>query len=153
VTRTRLVAIVCLAAVVPLGFGLKFYPGPGHAWVNNSLGGTAYVIFWCLLFFVAWPRRSAINPIVIGVLVATAALEALQLVNHPILAGIRGTFIGRTIIGTTFVWSDYIYYVLGAVLGRLLLAALCRLEETALRAEPVASNETTPPSGSAGRTS
>ena len=141
-TRTRLVALVCLALIVPLGFGLKSYPGPGHAWVNNSLGGTAYVIFWCLALFVAWPRRSAIKPIVIGVLAVTAALEALQLVDHPILARIRGTFIGRTLIGTTFVWSDYIYYLLGAVLGRLWLAALCRLEGSGLRTQPAASKET-----------
>ncbi len=127
-SRPRLVALISIAVVVPLGFGLKFYPGPLRGWVNNSLGGVAYEIFWCLVLFAIWPRRSAINPIVIGVLAITCALEALQLVDHPVLARIRSTFLGRTLIGTTFVWSDYVYYVLGAVLGRLWLTALCRLE-------------------------
>lgn len=124
----RTYAIIFLTILVPLGFGLKFYPGPGRAWVNNSLGGTAYVIFWCLVFFAVWPRRRAVNPIVIGVFAVTCALEALQLVDHPVLDSIRGTFLGRTLIGNTFVWSDYIYYVIGAVLGRLWLGVLCRLE-------------------------
>ncbi len=127
----RTYAIISLLIVVPLGFGLKFYPGPLGEWVNNSLGGTAYVIFWCLALFVVWPRRSAINPIVIGVLVVTCVLETMQLADHPVLARIRGTFLGRTLLGTTFVWSDFIYYVLGAVLGRLWLSALCRLERRA----------------------
>ena len=130
-TRTRLVAFVWLALIVPLGFGLKSYPGPGHAWVNNSLGGTAYVIFWCLAFYVVWPRRSAINPIVIGVFVVTCMLEILQLVDHPVLARIRGNFLGRTLIGTTFVWSDILYYVIGCALGRLWLSALARLDRSA----------------------
>lgn len=135
-TRPRLFACASLAIVVPTGFGLKFYPGPGHAWVNNSLGGTAYVIFWCLALFTLWPRRWAITPIVLGVLVVTGALEALQLVDHPILVRIRGTFLGRTLIGTTFVWSDYIYYVVGAVLGRLWLGALCRHASNAPDSQP-----------------
>ncbi len=127
-SRARLFALVSVALIVPLGFGLKFYPGPGHAWVNNSLGGTAYVVFWCLAAFAVWPRRPAINPIVISVLGITCLLEAMQLVDHAVLTRIRGTFLGRTLLGTTFIWSDYIYYALGAVLGRVWLGALCRLE-------------------------
>ena len=127
----RTYAIVSVLILVPLGLGLKFYPGPGHEWVNNSFGGTAYVIFWCLALFVVWPRQSAINPIVIGVLVVTCVLEAMQLVDHPVLTRIRGTFLGRTLVGTTFVWSDFIYYVLGAVLGRFWLSGLYRLERRA----------------------
>ncbi len=38
-------ALVSLTIVMGLGFGLKFYAGPGQAWINNSVGGTAYVIF------------------------------------------------------------------------------------------------------------
>ena len=127
-SRPRLAALLSIAFVVPLGFGLKFYPGPLRGWVNDSLGGVAYEIFWCLVLFAIWPRRSAINPIVIGVLVVTCLLEALQLVDHPVLASIRGNFLGRTLIGTTFVWSDIIYYVIGCALGWLWLRALCRLD-------------------------
>ncbi len=81
--------------------------------------------------FAVWPRRAAINPIVIAVLVVTCLIEALQLVDHPVLDRIRSTFLGRTLIGTTFVWSDFIYYVFGAVLGRLWLGVLCRPERKA----------------------
>jgi hypothetical protein len=131
VSRPRLVALLSIAFVVPLGFGLKFYPGPLRGWVNDSLGGVAYEIFWCLVLFAIWPRRSAINPIVIGVLVATCLLEALQLVEHPILDRIRGNFLGRTLIGTTFVWSDMFYYAIGCALGWLWLSGLARLDRSA----------------------
>lgn len=130
-SRPRLFALISIAIVVPLGFGLKFYPGPLRGWVNDSLGGVAYEIFWCLVLFAIWPRRSAINPIVIGVFVVTCMLEILQLVDHPVLARIRGNFLGRTLIGTTFVWSDILYYVIGCALGRLWLSALARLDRSA----------------------
>ena len=135
-SRPRLFALLSIALVVPLGFGLKFYPGPLRGWVNDSLGGVAYEIFWCLVLFAIWPRRAAINPIVIGVLVVTCLLEALQLVDHPILDRIRGNFLGRTLIGTTFVWSDLIYYVIGCALGRLWLRALARFDRRAPDASP-----------------
>ena len=130
-SRPRLVALLSIAIVVPLGFGLKFYPGPLRGWVNDSLGGVAYEIFWCLVLFAIWPRRSAITPIVIGVFVATCMLEILQLVDHPVLARIRGNFLGLTLIGTTFVWSDMLYYVIGCALGWLWLSALARLDRRA----------------------
>ena len=132
----RLCALISIAVVVPLGLGLKFYPGPARGWVNDSLGGVAYEIFWCLVLFAIWPRRSAINPIVIGVLVVTCLLEALQLVDHPVLASIRGNFLGRTLIGTTFVWSDIIYYVIGCALGWMWLRALARFDRRAPDASP-----------------
>ena len=55
----------------------------------------------------------------------------MQLVDNPVLNRIGGTFLGRALLGTTFVWSDYIDYMLGAVVGRFWLRALDRLERRA----------------------
>ncbi|MHC4966858.1 MAG: ribosomal maturation YjgA family protein [Planctomycetota bacterium] len=124
--KLRLWALVSIVVIVPLGFALKFYGGPGQAWVNNSLAGVAYEIFWCLAVFAAWPRRAAITRIVAGVFTVTCALEILQLWNPPWLEAIRSTWAGRAIVGTTFVWSDFAYYVLGCALGWLWLHAIAR---------------------------
>ncbi len=122
--KLRLWTLLSAAVVVPLGFALKLYSGPAHGWVNHSLAGVTYEIFWCLALFLVWPRRSAINRIVIGVLLATAALEMLQLWDHPWLERIRSTLAGRALIGTTFAPSDFVYYVIGTALGWLCLRGI-----------------------------
>lgn len=122
----RVRIIVSLLIVTPAGFAMKFYSGPGSAWFNNSVGGAMYVVFWCLLAAFIWPRRRAVAPIVATVFAVTCALEVMQLWNPPMLKAARSHFIGRTILGTTFVWSDFIYYCLGAAiawLGLRLIAA------------------------------
>ena len=73
--KLRLWALLSAAVVVPLGFALKLYAGPGQAWVNNSLAGAAYVIFWCLAVFAVWPRPAAITRIASGVF-GTSATHA-----------------------------------------------------------------------------
>ena len=44
-------ALILLLLITPIGFYTKFYSGLGASWVNDSLGGVFYEIFWCLLVF------------------------------------------------------------------------------------------------------
>lgn len=122
--RTR--AVVSLVVLVPAGFGLKFYGGPFAGWVNDSLAGAAYVCFWCLALFAVRPARRAIAPIVIAVVAATCGLEFLQLWRPPFLQAVRSVFLGRVLIGGTFVPSDFVYYVLGGAVAWVWLLALVR---------------------------
>ena len=120
--KTKLWALVSLLIIVLLGFYAKFYTGPAASWVNNSLSGVFYVIFWCLLIFLFIPAKSGL--VAIGVFVVTSLLEILQLCHHPVLEFIRGFFLGRVLIGTVFVWSDFVYYAVGCLLGWLWLRYL-----------------------------
>jgi hypothetical protein len=120
-SQTRL--IVALAILVPLGFGSKFYAGPGAVWVNNSLGGVLYVIFWTFLAALVFPAARAIL-LAGGVLVVTCVLEYLQLWHPPFLEAVRSTFIGRTLIGNSFSRADLLYYLAGSVISVYLLAWL-----------------------------
>jgi hypothetical protein len=52
-----------------------------------------------------------------SVLAITCVLEFLQLWHPPFLQLIRNTFIGRTILGSYFTWSDFPYYFLGSGIG------------------------------------
>jgi len=122
--QTQQWTLISLLVIVPLGFYSKFYTGPAASWVNNSLSGVFYVIFWCLLVFLLIPARPGL--ITAGVFVATCLLEILQLVHHPALEFIRSFFLGRVLIGTVFVWSDFVYYAFGCVLGWLWLRYLGR---------------------------
>lgn len=122
--KTKLWTLVSLLIIVPLGFYAKFYTGPAASWVNNSLSGVFYVIFWCLLIFLFIPVPPWL--IATGVFVVTSLLEILQLSHHPVLEFIRRFFLGRVLIGTVFVWSDFIYYAVGCLLGWLWLRCLSR---------------------------
>jgi hypothetical protein len=108
-----------LLVITPMGFLLKLYAGPGQGWLNNYAAGVLYEIFWCLVLFFFWPRRESAARIAVGVLIVTSVLEVLQLWQPGVLEQIRSTFLGRTLIGTTFSWWDFPHYVLGCALGWL----------------------------------
>lgn len=108
--------LVSILIIVPVGFYSKFYNGPGENWVNNSLGGVFYVIFWCLAVFLFLSNTKPWK-IAVVVLMITCFLEFLQLWHHQFLEFIRSYFIGRTILGTFFSWCDFPYYFVGCGIG------------------------------------
>jgi hypothetical protein len=118
--------LLSLALVTPLGFLFKLYAGPGHRWLNNSVAGVLYEVFWCLVLFFIWPRRRYATWLAVLVLAITSLLEVLQLWHPMLLEQVRATFLGQALIGTTFSWGDFPYYVLGCALGWLWMQALSR---------------------------
>jgi glycopeptide antibiotics resistance protein len=122
---SRLVFLVNILAIVPLGYIIRFSPSLPE-YIRDPVGGVAYEIFWILLVLFIYPpanrRLSAI-----GVCLATCAIEFLQLYQPPWLQAIRATLPGRLILGTDFIWSDFPVYVLGCYLGWLWTKALDRL--------------------------
>ncbi len=114
-----------LALVVPAGVATKLYDGPGRAWVSGSLSGVFYELFWCLVVCVAFPRA---HPAVVssGVFVTTCALEFTQRWDAPFLRAVRRSFIGSSLIGDTFVPSDFLGYALGSLAGWGTLVRLAR---------------------------
>lgn len=105
-----------LLLVVPLGFAAKSYGGPGGWWVRDYGAGVLYVVFWILLVLAARPSLAPAH-VAAGVFAATCALELLQLWHPAPLEAIRGTFLGRTLLGTTFSWWDFPHYAAGSALG------------------------------------
>ena len=121
--------IISLFIITPLGFYTKVYSGPAALWVNNSLGGVLYVVFWVLVVFAVMPK---INPfkIAASVLIVTCGLEILQLWHPLFLEQIRKYFLGRALLGTTFVWLDIFHYFIGFGISSVLLIVLHRIEFT-----------------------
>jgi len=124
-TQKRWLTFISLAVIVPIGFYTKFYTGPAALWVNYSLGGVFYEIFWCLLVYFAYPNARPLA-IAVGVLLVTCLLEFLQLWHPPLLELLRSHFLGRTVLGNSFAWSDFPYYFIGSGLGWLWLDELRR---------------------------
>lgn len=128
-SKIRLKAFFLLLIITPLGFLFKFYSGPVAWWFNNYGAGLLYEIFWILVVFFFLPRKIFVLKIVIWVFVVTSFLEILQLWHPWILEQIRSTFIGRTLIGTSFVWWDFPHYVVGCFIGLYLANRISKSDE------------------------
>lgn len=127
-SKRRLLILLSLLVITPIGFLTKFYSGPAEAWVSDSLGGLFYEIFWCLVFSFIISRAKPL-PVAAAVFIATSLLEILQLWHPPFLEMLRSGFIGRTILGNSFNPSDFIYYVLGCVAGYFWLKVIENLSK------------------------
>jgi hypothetical protein len=120
--------LLSLCVITPLGFWFKVYDGPGRWWFYYYGGGVAYEIFWCLVVFFFWPKRKNAARIALCVFVITCALETLQLWHPALLQQIRSTFLGKALLGTTFVWWDFPHYALGSFVGWLWMSCIAELE-------------------------
>ena len=114
--KYRLILLISIIIVIPLGYIIRFSQAIGSAWLHDALGSVAYEIFWILLVALIVPKLSVFR-IAIGVCIATCVLEALQLWQPPFLQAARSTLPGRLVLGNTFAWSDFPSYFIGSFLG------------------------------------
>jgi hypothetical protein len=115
-SKRRFWTMFSIAILVPVGLYSKFYIGPGAWWVNNSLVGVWYVVFWCLVGTFFFENAKARLTVAV-VLIVTCIVEFLQLWHPSFLEWLRRFFIGRVVLGTGFTWTDFPYYFIGALLG------------------------------------
>ena len=120
-SNMRIKVLLWLMFITPLGFLFKFYSGAWNIWFNNYGAGLLYEIFWILVFFFLFPQKHNIIKIPVWVFISTSLLEILQLWHPWFLEQIRSTFIGQALIGTSFVWWDFPHYVIGCLLGYLII--------------------------------
>ena len=78
--------------------------------VKQFIRGGALEILWIVLIAFLWPQVSPLN-IAIGVCLLTCGVEFLQLWHPPFLQALRANLLGRLILGTSFSWSDFPYYI------------------------------------------
>lgn len=114
--KYRLILLVSLITIVPVGYIIRFSQNIGSPWLNDALGSIAYEIFWILLVALIAPKLSVFR-VAIGVCIVTCGLEFLQLWQPPFLQAARSTLPGRLVLGNTFVWSDFPAYFVGSFLG------------------------------------
>ena len=111
---------------------LKSLPGvgkyPEKLWVRipNYFCLSAYEMFWILVVLWMCPRVSMAK-VALGVCVVTCVLECLQLWHPLLLEAMRAHALGRILIGTTFSWSDFPFYIAGSGVGYALGRWLARI--------------------------
>lgn len=117
VQRDRLLLILSLIIVLPLGYWVRFY-SPAPEQLNDALGSVFYELVWILLVLCLRPHWSPLW-VAVGVGLTTCGLEILQLWKPPLLQSIRATLPGRLVLGNTFTWGDFPAYVVGSTVGWL----------------------------------
>lgn len=111
----RRIVLYCAIALIPIGIASKFYQGPLKEWINDYFGDIIYEAFWIMIGVLIWPRAS-LAKIAAVVFIATCLIEVLQLWQPPFLQVMRASFIGKLLLGTTFVWWDFPHYLAGCML-------------------------------------
>lgn len=88
----------------------------------NHAGGALYVVALIFLALCLAPAQAQFPArICVGAFCLTCAIEFLQLWHPPFLEAMRGTLPGRLILGNTFGWLDFPAYLVGSVLGFVVL--------------------------------
>jgi len=128
IKHKRIVSGICILILVPLGFLAKEYHGTGEYIISDKLAGTLYVMFWSILFYFFFYRINTII-LVLSVFIITCSFEFLQLVSTPLLNTLRLGYIGRAIMGNSFSWSDFIFYVLGSIISYFIICKINKLSE------------------------
>jgi hypothetical protein len=118
--RALIKTIVLIVIITALGFSAKLVPHGEATWLSNQLAGLFYVTELSLILYLFFPEHFIIL-LVIAAFLLTSMVEFMQLWHPAFLEPIRSSFLGHTIIGSTFSWLDFPWYVGGAVLGWLLL--------------------------------
>ena len=120
----RIIILLCLIIITPLGLLSKAYQGIGQEWVKNYSGDVLYEIFWCLaIFWFIHPvkdleKLSEITlKIALWVFTVTCAIEVSQLWFYLVPEAIRFSLIWRLLLGAGFDWWDFPHYALGSFLG------------------------------------
>ena len=129
ISLMRKYILLALFVVTPGGFFFKFYSGPAEWWFNNYGAGLLYEVFWILVIFLFVPGRRYVRRVPVYVFAVTCALEVLQLWHPWFLQEIRSYFLGRALIGTSFVWWDFPHYAIGCVVGWMVIERIVRRAE------------------------
>jgi hypothetical protein len=106
----------------------RYYDGWAGYWVRYYFSGAVYVLIWCLLFFLLRPSRKNAVRIPLVVFIATCALEFLQLWKPDFLQAFRSTLAGAALLGTSFVWLQFPFYLLGAIVSIIILSLLEKIK-------------------------
>ena len=97
------VASRAFPSVLPSALGK--YPG-------DALWTIAVYLIWCILLPGASPLK------ITGLaLVISYADEIMQLYHAPWIDGIRSTYLGHIILGSSFAWADIVAYTAGGLLA------------------------------------
>lgn len=118
--KSTILTFVLIVIVAALGVLAKILPSDPESWVSNHLAGTFYVVELALILYLIFPDHLS-GVLVLAAFLLTSLVEFFQNWHPAFLESVRASFLGHTILGSTFSWLDFPWYVAGAFIGWLLL--------------------------------
>jgi Protein of unknown function (DUF2809) len=109
-----------LVTVVPLGYGVRFAPIEALAGFSDLFGTIAYQVFFIFLLAFIFPAIPAFR-VAVAIALFGWGMEFLQLMQTPFWRSVRATLPGRLLFGTTFNPPDLLFYLLGSIVGGVIL--------------------------------
>ena len=117
--RNRYVYAGVIAAVVAAGLlsrsSLACYL---PAFIATYAGDTLWALMVFLGLGFVFPRASTLKLAVIT-LAFSFGIELAQLYQAPWISSLRATGLGALVLGAGFIWSDFVCYTIGCLLGVL----------------------------------
>jgi Protein of unknown function (DUF2809) len=116
--RSRLGYAVAMLVVIGLGLASRKFPGLFPRFMGKYPGDA----LWALMIFCGWGAAlPAISTMRLAVYsLATCYLdECSQLYRAPWIDNIRSTTLGHLVLGSGFMWGDFVACTLGICLGCL----------------------------------
>ena len=127
----RVLILVSLLIIIPLGLYSKAYTGIGQAWVRDYSGDVLYEILWCLVAF--WfvhsvkdlkRLKNITGKIALWVFTITCTIEVSQLWFYLVPKILRSHLIWKLFLGAGFAWWDFPHYALGSLIGWWLIYSI-----------------------------
>ncbi len=130
-TRNRLHYALALAVVIPLGLGSRKFGASLPWFIAEYAGDTLWAMMMFLLVGFLAPRWTTgrIAAVALGI---AYTVEISQLYRAPWVESIRHTLPGALVLGSGFLWSDFVCYTVGVGIGTGLDIALNRATRTRL---------------------
>ena len=119
----RIALVAGIVCIIPFGYGVRFSTTLNAPLLQDITGSLAYQILLMMVLAFIFPRLS-LAKCAVGVFIASTAIEFLQLCKAPFLLALQATWLGRVILGNTFLWADFPTYAIGCALGWIALRAL-----------------------------
>lgn len=119
IKRNRLYYAVITAIVIAVGLTSRSNLADSWPPFLSTYSGDA---LWTLMIFLGlgflFPRLGTFT-IAVATLLFAFCIEILQLYQAPWINSCRETFIGASILGFGFLWSDFVCYTTGVAVGAL----------------------------------
>jgi len=118
--RSRPVYGASILLVIALGLLTRKFPEFVPAALGKTPGDALWL--WALMVFLGlgWIfRRARTVTLALAALSFSFAIEFLQLYHAPWIETLRGTLLGRLVLGRGFLWGDLVAYCVGVAVGGL----------------------------------
>jgi hypothetical protein len=120
--KRRLTYLLLFLAIIPVGLATRKRP----QWFTEVVATYGGDVLWSAMFFwlfrCLWPAKK-LHTIALYAYAFGVAIEVSQLYHAPWIDRLRGTFAGKMILGSGFLWSDIVCYLVGVLIGWLVALA------------------------------